>query len=374
MPSTRLLISNAVRRGREGGLASVAARIRRHAMEASEMSQTMRAARLHEIGGPPALRVEDVPRPQPREGEVLVRLHAAALNRRDVFITQGLYPGIVLPRILGSDGAGEVVAGASGANGPGVGTAVVIDPMFGWGASELAWDAGASSILGMPSDGTFAQFVTVPASAVHPKPAHLSMEQAAAIPLAGLTAYRATITRGEVRAGQTVLITGIGGGVATFALLFAKRAGARVVVTSGSDQKLERARGLGADVAYNYNTDPDWNKDCKRREQLDVAIDSSGGDTLAKALDALRPGGRIVVYGGTRGESTIRLFPLFWKHISILGTSMGSPRDFAAMLALFEDGSLTPAVDRVYPLERIVDAAERMAASDQFGKVVLAIP
>jgi NADPH:quinone reductase-like Zn-dependent oxidoreductase len=249
----------------------------------------------------------------------------------------------------------------------------MIDPMLGWGLSGDAWDPETSNILGMPVDGTFAQYVKVPSTAIYVKPPQLTMQQAAAIPLAALTAYRSTMVRGDVHKGQTVLVTGIGGGVASFALLFAKRAGARVIATSRSDAKLERARQLGADVTYNYETQPDWHKECKQRETLEVVIDSSGGDTLAKALDALRPGGRIVVYGGTRGESTIKLFPLFWKHLSLLGTSMGSPQDFAAMLQLFASGDLAPAIDSVYPLENIVEAAERMAASDQFGKVVLAI-
>jgi zinc-binding alcohol dehydrogenase/oxidoreductase len=342
-------------------------------MEASGAKKRMRAARLHEIGGPWSLRVEDVPIPEPGPGEVLVRLRAAALNRRDVFITQGLYPGIALPRTLGADGAGEVAALGAGAAAPPAGTEVVIDPMLGWGLSGDAWDPETSNILGMPVDGTFAQYVVVPASAIYAKPLSLSMQQAAALPLAAVTAYRSTMVRGNVRAGQTVLVTGIGGGVASFALLFAKRAGARVIATSRSDAKLERARQLGADVTYNYVTQPDWHKECKRQETLEVVIDSSGGDTLAKALDALRPGGRIVVYGGTRGEATIKLFPLFWKHLSLLGTSMGSPQDFAEMLALFEGSDLLPAIDSVYPLDKIVDAAERMAASDQFGKVVLSI-
>jgi zinc-binding alcohol dehydrogenase/oxidoreductase len=342
-------------------------------MEASGANEMMRAARLNEVGGPWSLHVEDIPIPVPGEGEVLVRLRAAALNRRDVFITQGLYPGIVLPRTLGADGAGEVVQLGPGAIAPPAGTEVMIDPMLGWGLSGDAWDPETSNILGMPVDGTFAQYVRVPASAIHKKPAHLSMQQAAAIPLAGLTAYRSTMVRGNVRAGQTVLITGIGGGVAMFALLFAKRAGARVIATSRSDAKLERARQLGADVTYNYSTQPDWHKECKLRETLEVVIDSSGGDTLAKALDALRPGGRIVVYGGTRGESTIKLFPLFWKHLSLLGTSMGSPQDFSEMLELFKDGHLAPAIDSEYGLDDVVKAAERLAASDQFGKVVLSI-
>lgn len=334
------------------------------------MSATMRAVRLHEIGSPRNLRVDEVPVPQPAENEALVRIRAGALNRRDVFITQGLYPKISLPRTLGSDGAGEVAAVGAGVTELDVGSRVVIDPMLDWGADPRVWDAAHGSILGMPRDGTLAEYVTVPAENVYPKPSPLSMEEAAAIPLAGLTAYRAVVTRGAVVRGETVLVTGIGGGVQTFALLFAKQAGARVIVTSGSDEKLERATALGADSAFNYATTPDWHKRV-RDEGVDLVVDSSGGETLAKALDAVVPGGRIVVYGGTNGDATIRMFPLFWKHVTILGTSMGSPQDFAAMLAAFADGCLRPALDRTYALDEAVEAFERMAQSRQFGKIVV---
>lgn len=321
----------------------------------------MKAIRLHEIGGPQNLRLDEIERPQPGADETLVRIHAAAFNRRDVFITQGLYPNIVLPLTLGSDGAGVVEE---------TGEEVVINPMLGWGDDPHAWGEGAS-ILGMPHAGTFAQYVAVPKANVYKKPAHLSMKEAAAIPLAGLTAYRATFTRGELKAGETILIPGIGGGVQTFVLLFAKAVGARAIVTSGSDEKLERAKALGADVTINYVENPDWQKKLKRGE-VDICVDSSGGDTLSKAVGVIRTGGRLVIYGGTRVESTLRLFPVFWNHLDIRGTSMGSPSDFAAMLALFEQG-LHPALDRVFPMSEAVTAAQRIEKSDQFGKVVLTI-
>ncbi len=331
----------------------------------------MKALRLHAIGGPENLRVDEVEVAPPRESEVLVRVRAAALNHRDVYITQGLYPNIRLPVTLGADGAGEIAALGSVFAGLEIGEEVVIDPMLAWGDDPRVWDAAQSSILGMPHDGTFAQYVAVPAENVYPKPAQLSIEEAAAIPLAGLTAYRAVVTRGALRPGETVLITGVGGGVQTFVLLFAKRIGARVIVTSSSDEKLERARALGADVAINYKATPDWHKSL-RSDPVDLVVDSSGGDTLRKALDAIRPGGRIVVYGGTTGEATIRLFPLFWKHVSVLGTSMGSPEDFAGMLELFGDG-LRPVIDRVFALDDAVGAFEHLAAANQFGKVVLRV-
>jgi zinc-binding alcohol dehydrogenase/oxidoreductase len=328
----------------------------------SAMSTLMKAVRLHEVGGPQNLRVEETARPSPSHGEVLVRVKAAAFNRRDVFITQGLYPNIVLPRTLGSDGAGVLETSED---------EVVIDPMLGWGENPHLW-ATTSSILGMPHDGTFAEYVAVPKDNVYPKPAHLSMEEAAAIPLGGLTAYRATFTRGQLRAGETVLIPGIGGGVQTFVLLFAKAAGARAIVTSGSEEKLERARALGADATIDYS-DPDWHKKIKRGE-VDLVVDSSGGDTLNKALGLLRPGGRAVLYGGTRLESTIRIFPIFWNHLDIRGTSMGSPADFRAMLDLLSTHQIRPAMDRVYAMDEAVAAAERMASAAQFGKIVMTIP
>jgi zinc-binding alcohol dehydrogenase/oxidoreductase len=333
----------------------------------------MRAVRLNELGGPEKLRVEEIPEPQPGPGQIRVRVVRASLNRRDVFITQGLYPGIELPRTLGSDGAGAVDSLGEGVAGPAAGTQVVINPQIGW--VEPGPPLGPrSNILGMPSDGTFADYVVVPAENVHPRPTGLSDDEAAAIPLAGLTGYRATFTRGRVTKDDVVLITGVGGGVQTFVLLFAKHAGARVVVTSGSDEKLERAKALGADVGINYKTSAAWQKEA--RAACDggptLVVDSSGGETLARCLDIARPGARVVIYGGTAGDATIRPFSIFWKSLDVLGTSMGSPSDFRAMLALFE-GGLRPVVDRVYPMDECVEAANYMLRAEQFGKVVLAI-
>jgi zinc-binding alcohol dehydrogenase/oxidoreductase len=332
----------------------------------------MKAVRLHELGGPKNLRLDDISVPAIRDDEALVRVRAAALNHRDLFITQGLYPNVRLPVTLGSDGAGEIAALGAVVAGLELGDDVVIDPMLAWGGDPRVWEAASANILGMPCDGTFAQYLAVPIENVYPKPKHLSIEEAAALPLAGLTAYRATFTRGALRRGETILITGVGGGVQTFVLLFAKHAGAHAIVTSGSDEKLERARALGADVAINYATNPDWPKLLRSTAPVDLVVDSSGGETLRKALDVVRPGGRIVVYGGTNGDATIKMFPLFWKHVTILGTSMGSPQDFAAMLELFESG-LRPAVDRTFALRDVGAAFEYLAAANQFGKVVLRV-
>jgi NADPH:quinone reductase-like Zn-dependent oxidoreductase len=323
----------------------------------------MKAVRLHEIGGPQNLVVDEIAPPHPQPGETLVRMRAGALNHREVFITQGLYPKIQLPCTLGADGAGEVD-----------GKAVVIDPTIGWGDDERVWRPDAQ-ILGVPRDGTFAQYASVPSENVHEKPEHLTFEEAAALPLAGVTAYRATFTRGELRAGETILITGIGGGVQTFVLLFAKAAGARVAVTSGSDEKLERAKALGADIAVNYKADPEWHKTIRKAAgTIDLVVDSAGGDTFAKATTIVRWGGRIVTYGGTAGDSKIRMFPVFWDQLDIRGTSMGSPADFRAMLQFITKYKIKPVIDRVYDMQDAAAAAERMNDAAQFGKIVLRIP
>ncbi len=325
------------------------------------MSTTMQAIRLTETSGPDALRLETISVPAAGAGETLVRVRAAALNHRDVYVTQGKYPGIALPVTPGSDGAG--MAGER---------EVVIDPMLGWGDDDRVWRTGAS-ILGMPRDGTFADYVAVPSENVYAKPAHLSMEEAAALPLAGLTAYRALFTRGGLSSGETVLITGVGGGVQTFVLLFAKAAGARAIVTSGSDEKLARARELGADVTINYRSDEAWHKSVRKAGPVDLAIDSAGGPTLGRCIEAIRPGGRVVLYGGSNGDANLRPFSIFWNHIDVLGTSMGSPRDFEAMLGFVEREQIRPAIDRVYPLGEIAAAAKRMDDAQQFGKIVLSL-
>jgi NADPH:quinone reductase-like Zn-dependent oxidoreductase len=331
----------------------------------------MKAVRLHEIGGPEKLQVDEIPDPSPEAGEILVRIKRAAFNRRDVFITQGLYPGIALPKTLGSDGCGEVAALGAGVNGPAIGTAVVIDPTLGWGENERVW-APTARILGMPRDGTFAEYVTVPAANVHAKPKGLSEDEAAAIPLAGLTAYRAAISRGKMTKDDLVLITGISGGVQTFVLLYAKHLGARTIVTSSSAEKLERAKALGADHLIDYKADPEWQKSMRNIGEPTLVVDSTGGETFGKCLDVAAYGARVVTYGGTVGNASIRPYSLFWKQLDVMGTSMGSPRDFAGMLKLFESG-LHPVVDRVFPMAEAAAAAQRMNGAQQFGKVVLAI-
>ncbi len=335
----------------------------------------MKAIVLHEAGGPTALRLETVTDPTPGPGDVVVRLRAAALNHRDLFIAKGQYAGLRFPIILGADGTGEVAQLGPGVTGVGEGDAVVINPNLDWGDDPRA-QGPRFRILGLPDNGTFAEFVKVPAANILPRPTHLSDEEAAAIPLAGLTAYRAVVTRGRVQRGETVLVLGIGGGVATFALLIAKQSGARVLVTSGSDAKLERARALGADGGFNYRT-ADWVpavREATAGRGPDLIIDGTGGPTFDRALDAARPGGRIVSYGATTGavpELTVRR--IFWKQLNVLGSTMGSPEDFRNMLALFGAGGLHPVVDQVLPLAEATRAFQHMDRAAQFGKIVLRV-
>src|SRR5436190_6452948 len=333
----------------------------------------MRAIVLTALGDSDNLKLEQRPDPQPGPGEAVVRLHAAALNRRDVWIRKGQYAGIKIPIILGSDGAGEVVNVGERVDAAWLGRDVVIDPSFHWGGDDRAQDS-AFNILGLPVDGTYAEMVRVPAANLHPKPAHLAWEEAAAVPLASVTAYRALVTRAKVQAGETVLVTGIGGGVATCALQIAKHLGAKVYVTSGHESKIEAAKRLGAMGGVNHRKD-DWAKTlvAEAGSRPDVIIDGAGGDTFNRALDALKPGGRLVTYGSTLGAAqNVEVRRIFWKQLNVFGSTMGSPSDFAAMLKLYEAG-LKPVVDKVFPLEQAGDAHIRMEAGDQFGKIVLKI-
>jgi len=333
----------------------------------------MRAVVLRALGAPDLLQVEDVPDPRPEAGEAVVRLRAAALNHRDVWIRTGRYAGIRLPIILGSDGAGEVVETGPGVDPAWRGREVVIDPTLGWGDGERV-QGRAFQILGLPRDGTYAELVAAPADSLHDRPRQLSWEEAAAVPLASVTAYRALVTRARVDAGETVVVTGIGGGVATCALLIGRQAGAAVYVTSGSDAKLEAARRHGAAGGVNH-MDPEWPKALIALigERPDVVIDGAGGETFNRALDLVKPGGRVVSYGATLGPAPqVEVRRIFWKQLDVLGSTMGSRRDFTAMLRLYADG-LHPIVDSVLPLAEAAQAHRRMEEGRQFGKIVLRI-
>lgn len=317
----------------------------------------MLAVRVHEGG---ELRHESVPEPVPTSGEVVVELRAAALNRRDLLVCEGTYP-FPLPLVPGSDGAGVRRD---------TGEEVVIYPALDWGDREEAFGPDFQ-ILGGPRDGTFAELVVVPEANVFPKPSRLSWEEAAALPLAGLTAQRALFSRGRLRAGETVLVLGAGSGVSTFAVQLAVQAGVRVLVTSSSDERIERARSLGAEAGANYASE-DWVAWVQERGGADLVVDSVGS-TWPQSLDCLRPGGRVVVFGATGGtEATLAVRPFYFGQWSLLGTMMGSPEDFAGLLRSLHTGTWLPQVDSVRPLAEAASALETLRAGSHFGKMVLA--
>lgn len=333
----------------------------------------MRAARLVRFGDPPGFEPAQIPDPAPAPGEVVIDLRAAALNRRDwwIWTAPGACP---LPVTLGSDGAGVVSAVGASVSGLAQGDEVVFDPTLHWGDSEEC-PTPEFDILGAPTEGTFAEKVAVPAHNVARKPARLTWEEAAAVNLGGLTAWRAVVTCARAAPGRTLLITGAGSGVATFAVQIAVALGARVYVTSSSERKLENARALGATGGVSYR-DPDWPE--RLREfaggGLDAAIDSFGGPSWEGALRALRTGGTLVSFGDTSGpETTLTTAEVYWQWRRIVGTSMGSPREYRAMLGHVEKASWRPIIDTVFPLDRIDEAARRLVCNERFGKVVLRI-
>ncbi|KER11153.1 MAG: alcohol dehydrogenase [[Candidatus Thermochlorobacteriaceae] bacterium GBChlB] len=331
----------------------------------------MKAAVLEGVGQP--VRLQDVSMPIAGKGEAVVKLSAAALNHRDVWIQKGQYAGLKFPIVLGSDGAGAVESVGDGVDKMWLGKNVVVNPSVSWGESEKT-QAKAFKILGLPDDGTFAELVKIPAANLAEKPEHLSFVEAAALPLAGLTAYRALFSRAKLQAGETVLITGIGGGVALFGLQFALAQGATVFVTSGSDEKLSKAKALGAAGGVNYKQ-PDWAKELQAQAGgFDVILDSAGGEGFGNLINLAAAGGRIVFVGATAGNPpNLDMRKIFWKQLSLLGSTMGSPNDFNAMMTFVSEKKIMPVVDAVLPLTDAEAALRRMENAAQFGKIVLSI-
>ncbi|MGA0067931.1 MAG: zinc-binding dehydrogenase [Miltoncostaeaceae bacterium] len=327
---------------------------------------------MSEPGGPEVLVLEDVPDLQPGPGEVVVELKAAALNRRDVFVRKGVAK-VPLPLTPGSDGAGVVSAIGDGVKGVAEGDEVIILPSLAWGDDQRA-PGPRFRILGGPDQGTYAQQIVIAAENVYPRPGRLAGHAAAALPLAGLTAWRALFSRARVQPGETVLVIGIGGGVATFALHLAKAAGCKVVVTSSSDEKLAKAAALGADAGVNYATAGDeWAAAVKETNGggVDVVIDSVGS-TWAGSVESCAPGGRVVVFGGTGGAKVeMMVRPMTLGQVSLLGTTMGSPMEFGQLLAAVDTQSWVPVIDSVRPLADAAAAHEREEAGLHFGKLVL---
>jgi NADPH:quinone reductase-like Zn-dependent oxidoreductase len=325
----------------------------------------VRAVRIHEDGGPEVLVLEEAPDPVAGPGQVLVRVRATALNHLDIWVRKGL-PSVPKPRILGADGAGVVEALGEGVDGLQPGERVVINP-------GLEHGDGRITVVGEHTDGTNAELIALPAENVHPLDDALSFEEAAAFPLVFETAYRMLVTRAGLREGEWVLVWGIGGGVATAALAIAKALGASVLATSSSDAKLERARELGADVTVNHATG-DVAAAAKELGGVDVVVETVGEATWKTSLGALKPMGRLAVCGATSGPNPpAQLHRMWWKQLTIVGSTMGTHEDFAAAYELVRTGRAKPVIDRVYPLEEIREAHERLEAGDQLGKIVLTI-
>ncbi len=335
----------------------------------------MKAILLREPGGYEQLHLEDVPIPTPELNQVLIKLNSAALNRRDLLVRSREQYRMAMPFIPGSDGAGVVVAVGAGVSHSMVGDDVVIYPALDWGNVE-ATPSPAFRILGGPDNGTYAEYICISAENVFSKPSVLSFKEAAAFPLTCLTVWRALITKARVQAGEWVLIHGAGSGTASFAVQIARLAGARVAVTSHSDEKLNRACELGAEIGINYSQ-CEWDVEIKRLlsdSGVDIVIDSVGRATFFKSLDMLNPGGRLVTFGTTSGALTeLDIRQLYHKQLTVFGTTMGSPQEFAQMLQVVDAGKIHPVVDRVFPLSDACQAHQYMDQQEQFGKIVLSI-
>lgn len=313
----------------------------------------------------------ELPKPVCKPNEVLIRIKAAALNHRDEWCRKGLYPNIQDGIVLGSDGAGIVEEIGTGVDSQLLGQEVMLNPALHWGDNERAQGKNFE-ILGMPRNGTFAEYVAVPADRVFPKPYHLSWEEAAALPLAGLTAYRAVAVQGKLKAGEQVLVTGIGGGVALFAAQFVLALGAKLFVSSSSPEKRATALELGASDAFDYGMN-NWSAAALESSGgMDLIVDGASGDTLSELMNIAKPGGRLVFYGATRGNPPqLEARKLFWNQLQLIGTTMGSDQDFAEMLALVDRLQLRPRIDVVFPLKDAAMALDRMKEGLQFGKIVL---
>jgi NADPH:quinone reductase-like Zn-dependent oxidoreductase len=341
----------------------------------------VKALCFHQHGELDVLRYEDVPDPQPGPGEVLVRVRACALNHLDVWVRRG-WPGInlELPHWTGADVAGEVAGLGTGVSQWKLGQRVVVEPGFATYEDEFTRRGEHSLsrgyvILGEHVRGGQADYVTAPAERLMPIPDGWEYARAAAPLLVSLTAWRMLVHRAALRAGESVLVVGAGGGVNSMAIQIAKMAGATVYALTSTDEKMERARTLGADVVLNYREDPQWNQTLYRftgKHGIDVVVDNVGQATLDQSMRVAARGGRIVIVGNTSGPITeidVRL--VFGKQLSIIGSTMGTHQDFQDVMKLVWEGSLVTIVDRVLPLSEGRKAFEVLERGEQFGKIVL---
>jgi NADPH:quinone reductase-like Zn-dependent oxidoreductase len=325
------------------------------------------------LTGPGTIELREVPVPLVTPGKALVKIKAASLNRRDEWIREGKYPNIRFGGTLGSDGAGVVEKVGDEKDHEWVGKAVVINPNIDWGP-DAEVQSIKYTILGMPVDGTFAEYILVNTDRLQHKPFHLDFLQASTLPLGGLTAFRALFRRGGLKPGNNVLISGFGGGVAQFAFLFAQAAGANVYVTSGSDEKVEKALKMGAKGAYNYKKQNNYTDLWKTKGGFDIVIDSAGGDQINNFIKVLRPHGRIVFYGATNGNpSKIDLYRMFWHHLTLQGTTMGNDHEFTEMLEFVSKHQIRPMVDSIRPFSKIAESFGDITRPNKVGKIVFLV-
>ncbi|HEU0299172.1 MAG TPA: zinc-binding dehydrogenase [Longimicrobium sp.] len=340
---------------------------------------TMRAAIFHEHGGPEVVRIEQVARPRPGPGQVLVQVRAAAMNHLDLWVRRGMPIETTMPHIGGSDVAGVVAESGEGVDQARVGERVVINPSLWCGRCRECARGEHSMcerfrILGEHTDGGFAELVAAEADHVYRIPDEMSFEDAAAIPISYMTAWRALVTRAALRPGEDVLVIGASGGTALAAVQIARLMGARVFAVTKGAEKAERLRGLGADVVYD-RAEEDWSKAVYRdtgKRGVDVVVENVGAATWAGSVRALARGGRLVTYGATAGPKVeLDVRAVFWKQIQVIGTTMASRGEFEDLLRVVFSGRLRPVIDTVMPLDHAREAHERLEAGGQFGKIVL---
>lgn len=314
---------------------------------------------------------QEVEMPEVGTGQVLIKLSAAALNRRDFWICEGKYPGIKEEITLGSDGCGVIEAIGEEVEETWVGKQVIINPNINWGEDERVQGADYR-ILGMPDHGTFGEYIVVNVDRLLVKPEHLDEHQAAALPLAGLTAYRAVFTHAEIQEGDQVLISGFGGGVAQFAFQYSLALGAKVFVTTGHADKLAKAIKMGAAGGVNYREEG-WEKELKELSGgFTQVIDSAGGDQVNKIIKLMKPAGRYVFYGASLGlPENIDLYRVFYNQLRIQGTTMGSDQEFSQMVDFVTANKIIPLVDAIIPFEEAQTAFDKMREGSQLGKIVL---
>lgn len=323
------------------------------------------------LSTPNKIEIIEKEKPKVGKGEALVKIKAASLNHRDQWCREGKYPDIKYGTTLGSDGSGIVAEVGDKSDNKWLNKEVVINPNISWGPNA-AFQSPQYNILGMPQDGTFAEYVLVKSDRLHLKPEYLSFSSAAALPLGGLTAYRSIFTHGKIKSTDNVLISGVGGGVGQWAFLFCVATGASVYVTSSKPENLDQTEKIGAKGGFNYK-DSDWVKTALTQTGgFDLIIDSAGGDSLNGLVNLTKPGGKIVFYGATTGlPKNLNLHKIFWSQLTLQGSTMGNDAEFAEMLSFVAKHKIEPIIDSVRPFEEIIAAFDEMRDGKQSGKLVV---